>query len=99
MWVTAEHGQEWVVYHHWALRQAGSGNRFYVKAFGIVLLALDVVALTSITATAKDFSGPVVSIIDNDTIEVLQNQHPERIRLPQSRPHPKERRPLFNRKN
>ena len=28
-----------------------------------------------------DFSGPVVSILDGDTIEVLHNQHPERIRL------------------
>ena len=28
-----------------------------------------------------DFSGPVVSVLDGDTIEVLHNQHPERIRL------------------
>lgn len=27
------------------------------------------------------FTGPVVSVIDGDTIEVLHNQHPERIRL------------------
>ncbi len=31
-------------------------------------------------ATA-DFSGSVVSVLDGDTIEVLHNQHPERIRL------------------
>ena len=30
---------------------------------------------------AGDFSGPVVSILDGDTLEVLHNQHPERIRL------------------
>ena len=30
---------------------------------------------------AADFTGPVVSVLDGDTIEVLHNQHPERIRL------------------
>ncbi len=30
---------------------------------------------------AADFSGPVVSVLDGDTIEVLHNQRPERIRL------------------
>ena len=30
---------------------------------------------------ASDFTGPVVSVLDGDTIEVLHNQHPERIRL------------------
>ena len=30
---------------------------------------------------ATDFSGPVVRVLDGDTIEVLHNQHPERIRL------------------
>jgi len=33
------------------------------------------------TVFAADFSGPVVSVLDGDTIEVLRNQHPERIRL------------------
>ena len=28
-----------------------------------------------------DFPSPVVSVLDGDTIEVLHNQHPERIRL------------------
>ena len=28
-----------------------------------------------------DFSGPVVSILDGDTIEVLHSNRPERIRL------------------
>lgn len=31
--------------------------------------------------TAADFSSPVVSVLDGDTIEVLHNHHPERIRL------------------
>ena len=30
---------------------------------------------------AADFSGPVVSVLDGDTIEVLHNHHPTRIRL------------------
>jgi endonuclease YncB( thermonuclease family) len=30
---------------------------------------------------AADFTGRVVGIIDGDTIEVLHNQHPERVRL------------------
>ena len=30
---------------------------------------------------AADFTGPVVSVLDGDTLEVLHNHHPERIRL------------------
>ena len=30
---------------------------------------------------AADFSGPVVSVLDGDTLEVLHDQYPERIRL------------------
>ena len=30
---------------------------------------------------AFDFSGPVVSVLDGNTIEVLHNAHPERVRL------------------
>ena len=37
--------------------------------------------LFSYALAAADFSGSVVSILDGDTIEVLHNQHPERIRL------------------
>jgi len=33
------------------------------------------------SAALADFSGPVISILDGDTIEVLHNQHAERIRL------------------
>ena len=44
--------------------------------------SLLLVALLIPTAVfATDFSGPVVSVLDGDTIEVLHNQHPERIRL------------------
>ena len=32
-------------------------------------------------AAVADFSGSVVSVLDGDTIEVLHNQHPERIRF------------------
>ena len=31
--------------------------------------------------TFADFTGPVVSVLDGDTIEVLRNTHPERVRL------------------
>ena len=37
--------------------------------------------LLSPYACFADFSGPVVSILDGDTIEVLHNQRPLRIRL------------------
>ncbi len=37
--------------------------------------------LLASAAVAVDFSGPVVSVLDGDTIEVLHNTHPERIRL------------------
>jgi len=33
------------------------------------------------SAARADFTGPVVSVLDGDTIEVLHNQRPERIRL------------------
>ena len=34
-----------------------------------------------ITALAADFTGPVVSVLDGDTIEVLNGHHADRIRL------------------
>jgi endonuclease YncB( thermonuclease family) len=37
--------------------------------------------LSSVGLAATDFSGPVVSVLDGDTVEVLHKQHPERIRL------------------
>ena len=30
---------------------------------------------------AGEFTGPVIYVLDGDTIEVLHNNHPERIRL------------------
>jgi len=32
-------------------------------------------------ASTADFIGPIVSVLDGDTIEVLHNNHAERIRL------------------
>jgi hypothetical protein len=31
--------------------------------------------------TVASFSGPVVFVLDDDTIEVLHHTHPERVRL------------------
>ena len=39
------------------------------------------VSLVISQAIAADFTGTVVSVLDGDTIEVLHNQHSERIRL------------------
>lgn len=50
-------------------------------------------------AVSADFSGPIVSVLDGNTIEVLHYRHPERTRLPRSQRHPKERRDPLNRKN
>ena len=48
-----------------------------MRCLWAVLLTL----LLASSALAGEFSGQVVSILDGDTIEVLHNQHPERIRL------------------
>ena len=37
--------------------------------------------LIPVCSLAADFTSPVISVLDGDTIEVLHNQHPERIRL------------------
>jgi len=37
--------------------------------------------LVTSSVLATELTGPVVSVLDGDTIEVLRNQHPERIRL------------------
>jgi micrococcal nuclease len=37
--------------------------------------------LQVLTTIAADFSGEVVGVLNGDTIKVLQNRHPERIRL------------------
>ena len=46
----------------------------------IVVAALLCILLAR-AALAADYSGPVVSILDGDTIEVLHNSRPERVRL------------------
>ena len=46
-----------------------------VRAFQIASLLIPVCVF------AADFSGPVISILDGDTLEVLNGHHAERIRL------------------
>ena len=43
--------------------------------------AFSLTLLLANSALAGEFTGPVVSVLDGDTIEVLHNQGPERIRL------------------
>ena len=50
----------------------------------VVEIALAVCVLMSgneLLAFATDFSGPVISVLDGDTIEVLHNTRAERVRL------------------
>jgi len=46
-------------------------------AFGLTIITLAGLSY----GLAAEFTGEVVSVLDGDTIEVLHNQHPERIRL------------------
>jgi len=48
---------------------------------GIARVLVPFLVLIPLYVLAADFTGPVVSVLDGDTIEVLHNQHPERIRL------------------
>ena len=48
-----------------------------LRKLGVLLL----VGLSFSSNAAADFTGPVVSILDGDTIEVLHNTYPERVRL------------------
>lgn len=48
-----------------------------VETADIILIFL----LLSLCLYAGELSGHVISVLDGDTIEVLHNQHPERIRL------------------
>jgi micrococcal nuclease len=50
-------------------------GRTHVLALCVLLF------LFSPSGAVADFSGPVVSVIDGDTLEVLHNLYPERIRL------------------
>ena len=47
---------------------------FFVFTVGFFLCSFSAVL-------ALDFTGSVVSVLDGDTIEVMHNHHPERIRL------------------
>ena len=53
----------------------------FAGASGVTCLIALSAFLISSSVTAGDSTGLVVSILDGDTIEVLHNQHPERIRL------------------
>jgi len=44
------------------------------------LLAIALLSTPALGSSA-DFTGPVVSVLDGDTLEVLHDHHPERIRL------------------
>jgi micrococcal nuclease len=46
----------------------------------LFIFALTLTSVPSLSV-AGDFSGPVVSVLDGDTIEVLNGHHTERIRL------------------
>ena len=46
--------------------------RFVAGLYAVAVLASPAFA---------DFTGPVVSVLDGDTLEVLRNNHPERICL------------------
>src|SRR5262249_61555027 len=47
----------------------------------IALTVFVLMSGTGLLALTADFSGSVVSVLDGDTIEVLHNNRPERIRL------------------
>jgi micrococcal nuclease len=47
----------------------------------VLLWGAALVLLWTVPAHAADFTGPVVSVLDGDTIEVLHNNRAERIRL------------------
>ena len=47
----------------------------------VLLWGAALVLLWGVPAHAADFTGPVVSVLDGDTIEVLHNTHPEPVRI------------------
>jgi endonuclease YncB( thermonuclease family) len=46
----------------------------------VIVVAALLYLLLARAALAADYSGPVVSALDGDTIEVLHKTHPERVR-------------------
>ena len=51
-----------------------------MREHSVLALFLSAVGVAT-SALAADFTGPVTSVFDGDTIEVLHSHHPERIRL------------------
>jgi endonuclease YncB( thermonuclease family) len=47
----------------------------------MILLLSCVILLLTVDSAVADFSGPIVSVLDGDTLEVLNGHHTERIRL------------------
>ena len=60
------------------IRRSGTSYRLFRHA-SPPILALCLLATSAVHAA--DFTGQVVSVLDGDTIEVLHNNHAERIRL------------------
>lgn len=54
---------------------------FRVQKFTVIYLTLTFSLLFSSLSLAESFQGKVVRVLDGDTIEVLHNTKPERIRL------------------
>ena len=59
------------------LRKVRRSSLFYPLRGLILCITL----ILPTTTSSSDLTGTVVSVLDGDTIEVLHNQHPERIRL------------------
>ena len=59
-------------------RRSGTNYPLFRHA-SFTILALWLCATSAVNAA--DFSGPVVGVLDGDTIEVLNGHHTERIRL------------------
>jgi endonuclease YncB( thermonuclease family) len=51
----------------------------------LAMIVWGIVLFLFTNTTFADISGPVVSVLDGDTIEVLHNTYPERVRLAISR--------------
>ncbi len=51
------------------------------RVLGIAVAVYVLISGTGPLAGTKDLTGPVVSVLDGDTLEVLRNNKAERIRL------------------
>lgn len=58
-----------------------TGMAGYVLAMHRTTFLLLAALLIPTIVCAADFTGPIVSVLDGDTLEVLHSTHPERIRL------------------